>query len=212
MSPETYKAITETPYQHQEMTPVQAAIVPKLPELVAPYDKDGKTRDLLVRARTGTGKTLAFLLPAIEARLRARNNAGAQAMLDMGSSGDEQAAIRSWARTNIGTLILSPTRELASQLAVEASKLASHHKGFQVHLLCGGVSKDKQIKAFKNGSLDIVVATPGRLLDLIRSQPIFADAARTTGTVRHSKPYSSHLSYPLGHHGRSRHTARHGFP
>jgi len=98
-------------------------------------------RDVLGIAQTGTGKTAAFTLPIIE-RL---------------------AVGRAKARMP-RCLVLEPTRELADQVAVAFEKYARNHK-LSVALLIGGVSMGDQIKKLDKG-VDVLIATPGRLLDL----------------------------------------------
>jgi ATP-dependent RNA helicase RhlE len=112
-----------------------------------PHVLEGK--DLLGCAQTGTGKTAAFALPILQ-RLGARPTQG---------------------RPVPRALILSPTRELASQIA--ASFVAyGKHTGLKCAVIFGGVSQHAQEKVLRLGA-DIVVATPGRLLDLM-SQRIVA--------------------------------------
>ena len=178
---DTLKAITVKPFKMSTMTVVQAAVLPLLPDLIKPHDPNPSAddpppaaRDLLVKARTGTGKTLAFLVPAIEARLNAIENAGKQAVRDAGLATDKQLegrAQRIFSRTEVGTLVISPTRELATQIANEALRLAYHHENFEVRLFTGGTSKRLQMRDWMKGRRDLVVATPGRLLDLLHSEP-----------------------------------------
>ncbi|KAF7329892.1 hypothetical protein MKEN_00252900 [Mycena kentingensis (nom. inval.)] len=169
VSPETLKAITVKPFQLVNMSPVQSKVLPLLPDLAKPY-KEGSTelRDLLVRAKTGTGKTLGFLVPAIEARVLA--------LKDTTKGPHFQHA-------SVGTLVVSPTRELATQIATEALKLTQHHKGFEVRLLTGGNSKRMQMREWMKGRKDIVVGTPGRLRDLLASEPSVQEALATTQTL-----------------------------
>ncbi len=103
-------------------------------------------RDVLGRGRTGSGKTLAFVLPVI-ARLGGSNRR---------SAGRDPRA-----------LILAPTRELARQILEVVNPLASAH-GLTATTVFGGVPDRPQIAAFRRG-VDIVVACPGRLEDLLRS-------------------------------------------
>ncbi len=100
--------------------------------------------DVIGTAQTGTGKTAAFSLPIVN-------------MLE-GS------------QTNPRVLVLSPTRELASQTA-DAFKNFSKYSPIETLLIQGGVSMERQIDALKVG-VDVVVATPGRLLDLNRNRAI----------------------------------------
>ncbi|HQF03973.1 MAG TPA: DEAD/DEAH box helicase [Phycicoccus sp.] len=101
-------------------------------------------KDVLGRGRTGSGKTLAFGLPTI-ARLKAAT--------------DERQSKRPRA------LILVPTRELAMQVS-DALEPLVHVTGLRHKLVAGGLSYDKQIFALAKG-IDILVATPGRLVDLM---------------------------------------------
>ena len=101
-------------------------------------------RDLFGCAQTGTGKTAAFALPLIE-RMRAS---------------DRRPAPR-----RCRTLVLAPTRELAAQ--IHASFLAyGRHAGIRAAVVYGGVGQHQQARALMHG-VDVLVATPGRLLDLV---------------------------------------------
>ncbi|GBE87445.1 P-loop containing nucleoside triphosphate hydrolase protein [Sparassis latifolia] len=182
LSPSTLKAITVKPFQLKHMTPVQTAVLSLLPQLSEPWAKvkdipEGEKRtprDLLVKARTGTGKTLAFLVPAIEARQKSIDAHGKQAVIDAGLTTDRSLELRAkriFSRENVGTLIISPTRELATQIANEAIRLSHHHEGFEVRLFTGGNSKKMQMRDWMRGRRDIVVCTPGRLRDLLASEP-----------------------------------------
>jgi ATP-dependent RNA helicase MSS116 len=189
----TFRAIVEKPYQFKTMTPVQAEVVKLLPELALPPDSTSNDvpippRDLLVKAKTGTGKTFAFLIPAIEARVNAIHACGKQAVRDSGLVSDkhlEAQARRQFTREHVGTLIISPTRELATQIANTAIKLTHHHKDFEVRLFFGGSSKRQQMRDFMKGRRDIVVATPGRLRDLLQSEPDVAKGISKCKMVRH---------------------------
>lgn len=193
VSYDTLKAITVKPHRLTHMSPVQAEVLPLLPEIAEPYSPDPPAdgskrppRDLLVKARTGTGKTLAFLVPAIEARLKAIEEAGRQAIKDAGLVSDkhmEARVRRIFTREQVGTLIISPTRELATQIANEALRLTHHHKDFEVRLFVGGQSKRMQMRDWMKGRRDIVVATPGRLRDLLMSEPEIVRGISKTKTV-----------------------------
>ncbi|KAH7921569.1 DEAD-domain-containing protein [Leucogyrophana mollusca] len=176
----TLKALTEKPYQLKHMTSVQAEVLRLLPELAEPYDSEAASdarrsaRDILVKAKTGTGKTFAFLIPAIEARLNAIDAWAKQAVKNAGLAADKQLearARRQFTREHAGTLIISPTRELATQIANTALQLTHHHKDFEVRLFYGGGSRKLQMRDWMKGRRDIVVATPGRLRDLLQSEP-----------------------------------------
>lgn len=107
---------------------------------------------MLAKARTGTGKTTAFLLPTIERIVAARANPTTPAHA-------------------ISALVISPTRELASQIAAEANALTTFQSpAVTAHCFYGGtkISKDERRLEMRS-KLDIMVATPGRLLDLIKN-------------------------------------------
>lgn len=169
------KALTGRPFRLTDMTEVQQRVLSKLPGLVTT-----NREDLLVKAKTGTGKTIAFLSPAISARDAQLEKAVAAANpRDKAKAG----LVRREERTKqLGALVISPTRELASQIAEEAAKLQTHNKDRQVQLLVGGRGRIEQLKRWKsirNGRKDVVVATPGRLRDLL-SEPEVRDAVATT--------------------------------
>jgi ATP-dependent RNA helicase RhlE len=113
-------------------------------------------RDILAGAQTGTGKTAGFTLPLLQ-RLQASDPAGKQ--------------------RRIRALILVPTRELAAQVA-ESVRNYGRHLPFRAAVIFGGVNINPQISKLRKG-VDIVVATPGRLLDHMQQGTIRLDAVDT---------------------------------
>ncbi|KAK2107943.1 ATP-dependent RNA helicase ddx18 [Saguinus oedipus] len=106
-------------------------------------------RDLLAAAKTGSGKTLAFLIPAVELIFK----------------------LKFMPRNGTGVLILSPTRELAMQTFGVLKELMTHH----VHtygLIMGGSNRSAEAQKLANG-INIIVATPGHLLDHMQNTPGF---------------------------------------
>lgn len=101
-------------------------------------------KDLLGCAQTGTGKTAAFTLPILQ-------------LLVKNKTGERRKKIRS--------LIVTPTRELAIQIG-ESFNAYGRHTGLNCTVIFGGVGQGPQVTALKNG-VDVVIATPGRLLDLM---------------------------------------------
>jgi len=128
LSDEIKRSIADRGYTRP--TPVQAQAIPKV---IA-----GK--DLIVRSKTGTGKTAAFSIPVLE-----RLPAGARKPL---------------------ALVLTPTRELAVQVAQEAAELGKH-KDLRVAAIYGGAPMGAQVKALEEGA-EFIVGTPGRVYDHIR--------------------------------------------
>jgi ATP-dependent RNA helicase MSS116 len=169
----------DKPFGYTTMSPVQDAVLSLLPGVA-----EGPGTDLLVKAKTGTGKTLAFLIPAIQTRFNDLE-AHSERLL---AEGVENKALRvkktfDYAKLNAGAVIISPTRELATQIANEAVKAMYHIDKFQVSLFVGGANKLKQMREFRNGRPDIIVATPGRLVDLLESVPEVAEAVGGAKTL-----------------------------
>ncbi len=121
----------------EEPTPIQSQSIP--------YLMEGK--DVIGQAQTGTGKTAAFGIPALE-------------MLDVKSK-------------NVQVLVLCPTRELANQVAEEMSKLAKYQNTKMLPVY-GGQPIDRQIKALRRG-VHIVIGTPGRIMDHIQRKTLKLD-------------------------------------
>jgi superfamily II DNA/RNA helicase len=143
--------------------------------LVAVLAADGKTeafpiqvdtlpdtlagRDVLGRGRTGSGKTIAFALPLV-ARLGGKLAGGnRRGGLPLG-------------------LVLAPTRELATQITATIAPLAEAY-GLRVTTIFGGVSQNRQVEALRQG-VDIIVACPGRLEDLMGQKLVKLDAIEVT--------------------------------
>jgi superfamily II DNA/RNA helicase len=136
-----------------EPTPIQAAT---LPDSLA-------GRDILGRGRTGSGKTYAFLLPLV-ARLMESANA---------SKGANQRMSK-----RPRALILAPTRELVLQIDAALAPLAEV-AGLKTRTVFGGVGQNPQVQAIKSG-VDVVVACPGRLEDLIQQGACDLSAVQIT--------------------------------
>lgn len=105
--------------------------------------------DILASAQTGTGKTAGFTLPLLQVLMNTRKNQH---------------------RRTVRALILTPTRELAAQVG-DNVKAYGTHLSFKTEVIFGGVNINGQIRKLQHGA-DIVIATPGRLLDLVSQQVI----------------------------------------
>ena len=119
-------------------------------------------RDLLGCAQTGTGKTAAFALPVLQ-RLH-ENSPNTPKKPTKGK------AARTPNKRIIRALVLSPTRELAAQIG-DSFRAYSRHMDIRGTNIFGGVSQRPQVRALKQG-VDIVVATPGRLMDLLNQRAL----------------------------------------
>jgi ATP-dependent RNA helicase RhlE len=154
LAPELLRAVAREGYT--EPTPVQAQAIP---EVLA-------SRDVLARAQTGTGKTAAFVLPILQllhgnrptprhpirmAAPRGRRKLGARPQIASGLP--------------IRCLVLTPTRELALQVE-EFVRAYGRERPVRSAVIYGGVGYEQQFEAIKAGP-EIVVATPGRLLDIV---------------------------------------------
>nr|WP_301333950.1 DEAD/DEAH box helicase [Vibrio agarivorans] len=140
--------------EYREPTPIQTEVIPHILQ--------GK--DLIGGANTGSGKTAAFALPLIQQLLE-------------GSSSDKASSRKGG--NFVSHLVLVPTRELASQVAYNI-KSYSYHLRSQIKTVAvfGGVSANSQMLALRGGA-DIIVATPGRLLDLVSSNAIKLNKVKT---------------------------------
>ena len=127
------------------MSPVQQKVLTELPSL---------SSDCLVQAKTGTGKTVAFLLPAIQNLL----SAGPSDRLPKGK---------------VGILVICPVRELALQIAKECAGVTqSLPQKFECHTAFGGTARASSLNKFMSGNPTILIATPGRLDDILGEEPV----------------------------------------
>ena len=142
-----------TDLEYQQPTPIQAQAIPSV--LAG--------RDLIAGANTGSGKTATFALPLLQQ-----------------IHTDKQSSTTNTRDGNyVAGLILVPTRELAKQVADSIRSYAVHFNGaIKTVAVFGGVSVNTQMQALRGGT-DILVATPGRLLDLISSNAIKLDRVKT---------------------------------
>lgn len=194
-------ALTTQPFFFQKLSEVQQQVFHLLPELSKSEVglPDGRGRDMLCKARTGTGKTIAFLVPALQARLNTLQEVKSGMKDEFLDELDPQSPILKklpppgnkrrgamladeYARSYAGTLIIAPTRELAHQIGEEAKKLLSRQSERRVHIWVGGEKAVEQKKKWRRLSRDVVVATPGRLLDFLKNDE-FCVAMKRVETV-----------------------------
>ncbi len=178
------RAVSDLGYT--QPTEVQAKVIPLA---MGSGKADEASIDLMVSSQTGSGKTAAFLLPvlntliaqkAIEAaaeqaefeRQRAQAAASGEAAPKRAKRKNPMQS-RNFKAAVPGALVLCPTRELAQQVAQDAIELVKHCKNLRVANVVGGMPYQLQIAKLQNA--DLVVATPGRLLDLQRSLQIKLD-------------------------------------
>jgi hypothetical protein len=153
LSPPLYRALRET-FGFERLAKVQGATL----ELLL------RGEDVFAKAKTGGGKTLGFLVPALDRLLKAGGSGGG------GGGGG---------RGRIGALIISPTRELALQILEEARTLATFVPALRVDCSIGGTNINGERGRYSRGGVpvvDILVATPGRCVDHIKTSPGFAQA------------------------------------
>jgi ATP-dependent RNA helicase DeaD len=139
LSPEILKAVDKMGFE--EAAPIQSAVIPLA--LAG--------RDIVGQSATGSGKTCAFAIPAIE-----KTDAGVK---------------------KVQVLILCPTRELAVQVSEEFAKLAFFKRGIQSTPIYGGQSYERQFRALAAGT-QIVIGTPGRILDHLDRGTLKVDALK----------------------------------
>ncbi|XP_021748836.1 DEAD-box ATP-dependent RNA helicase 31-like [Chenopodium quinoa] len=148
ISPLSLKAIKDVGYE--KMTMVQAATLPVIL----------KGKDVMAKAKTGTGKTVAFLLPSIETVLKT------------------PPAGRDQKKPPILVLVICPTRELATQAAKEAKTLLKYHPSIGAQVVIGGTRLSLEQKHTQTNPCQILVATPGRLIDHMENTAGFATRLR----------------------------------
>ena len=141
LSEELLRAVDELGFE--EMTEIQAQSIPLLLQ----------GRDVVGRSNTGTGKTAAFGIPAVE-------------------------SITEDERRSVAVLILCPTRELAMQACEEIRKFAKFKRCVKACAVYGGASMERQILELKRGA-NIVIGTPGRVMDHIRRRTLKLENLRT---------------------------------
>ncbi|MDM0043668.1 DEAD/DEAH box helicase [Variovorax dokdonensis] len=182
LAPELVAATTDLGFL--KPTEVQARAIP-----LAMGSGDDRFVDLMVSSRTGSGKTAAFLLPVLhtlleqEAKAEADRRAEQQRLAAEAAERGEVAPKRPRRRNPAdprnfrpaepGALVLCPTRELAQQVAQDAIELVRRCRGLRIANVVGGMPYQLQIARLQGANL--VVATPGRLLDLQRSGQIRLD-------------------------------------
>ena len=140
LAPAILQALSDQGYVHP--TPIQAQAIPIVLQ----------GRDVMGAAQTGTGKTASFSLPIIQLLLAQANSSASPA------------------RHPVRALILTPTRELADQVA-ENIKSYSRHTPLRTAVVFGGMDMAPQTAALRSG-IEIVIATPGRLLDHIQQKTV----------------------------------------
>jgi len=140
LSPDILRALNDQGYVNP--TPIQAQAIPIVLQ----------GRDVMGAAQTGTGKTAGFSLPIIQLLLAQANTSASPA------------------RHPVRALILTPTRELADQVA-ENVKAYSRHTALRATVVFGGIDMAPQTAALRSG-IEIVIATPGRLLDHVQQKTI----------------------------------------
>jgi len=146
IAPESARALVEV-FKYELLTKIQARVIP--------FALKGD--DVFGKAKTGHGKTIGFLIPMIE-KLVAKKR-----------------TMRNGNGSNILALIISPTRELAFQIHNEGKTMLTFHKNLNIACVVGGTSKKKDMGLItgggrrRGGYCDILVATPGRLLDHIET-------------------------------------------
>ena len=183
LAPELVTAVAEMEYT--QPTVVQEKVIPMAMVSNTTGSATGFT-DLMVSSQTGSGKTAAFLLPVLHTLLQRQAETAAReraefdaAVADAIAKGEappkrpkrkDPTNTRNFKAATPGALVLCPTRELAQQVAHDAIDLVRHCRGLRIASVVGGMPYQLQIAKLQNA--DLVVATPGRLLDLQRSMQI----------------------------------------
>jgi superfamily II DNA/RNA helicase len=190
LAPELIRAVADLGYT--QPTTVQLKTIPKALPDQTQTAAGQRFIDLMVSSQTGSGKTAAFLLPVLHTLLKNQAEAEAkeraafdQAVAEAAAKGEpapkrpkrkDPTNARNFKAPSPGALVVCPTRELAQQVAHDAIELVKHCRGLRVANVVGGMPYQLQIAKLQNA--DLVVATPGRLLDLQRSMQIKLDQVK----------------------------------
>ena len=185
LAPELLQAVKDLGFT--QPTTVQLRTIPLA--MQGTGQATAKFNDLMVSSQTGSGKTAAFLLPVLHTLLKQQADAETKERADFESACAEAIAKgeappkrakrkdptnpRHFTAAQPGALIVCPTRELAQQVAHDAIDLVRHCRGLRIANVVGGMPYQLQIAKLNNANL--VVATPGRLLDLQRSMQLKLD-------------------------------------
>jgi len=187
LAPELLQAVADLGYT--QPTTVQLQTIPKALPDAAAEGQAQKFIDLMVSSQTGSGKTAAFLLPVLHTLLKNQADAAERERAEFDAACAHALANgeappkrnrrkdptnpRHFKAATPGALVVCPTRELAQQVAHDAIELVKHCRGLRVANIVGGMPYQLQIARLQNA--DLVVATPGRLLDLQRSMQVKLD-------------------------------------
>ena len=187
LAPELIQAVKDLGFT--QPTSVQLKTVPLAMRAEGQKSAGGDFVDLMVSSQTGSGKTAAFLLPVLHTLLKQQEQAefdlrvayetAVSEAAEKGEPAPKRAKRkdptnpRHFSAAKPGALIVCPTRELAQQVAHDAIDLVKHCRGLRIANIVGGMPYQLQIAKLQNANL--VVATPGRLLDLQRSMQIKLD-------------------------------------
>ncbi len=187
LAPELIQAVKDLGFT--QPTTVQLKTIPLAMQGESAGGDAARFIDLMVSSQTGSGKTAAFLLPVLHTLLTQQAQAEAKERADFERVVAEAAAKgeappkrakrkdptnpRHFSPAAPGALVVCPTRELAQQVAHDAIDLVQHCRGLRIANIVGGMPYQLQIAKLQNANL--VVATPGRLLDLQRSMQIKLD-------------------------------------
>lgn len=136
-------------------TPIQVLVIPALLKT---------NKNIIARARTGTGKTAAFALPLIQSIVESKKT------LSINSTNSLDTQTKNAKTSYIKALLLEPTRELAAQAGSELASFSSSNK-VKISVIYGGASYTQQLKELRE-TPDIVVGTPGRIKDHLESHKL----------------------------------------
>ncbi len=152
-SPMPFSELNLRPEMNRALDDMGFEFCSPIQEKSLPYSLS--SHDVVGKAQTGTGKTAAFLLAVFEDLLKAQ---------------PEEERYAGEARA----LILAPTRELVVQIAKDAEILAKY-TDLQIHTLVGGMDYNRQLNKLNSSLVDILVATPGRLIDFCEKREVYLD-------------------------------------
>lgn len=167
LNPAVHKALGPGGFGYEMLSLPQSRFLPQL------LDASARHTDAFIKASTGSGKTLGFLLPALQTAIFDRRSSSSAA----GTAGTAGTAC-------VRILILSPSRELASQTEHEARKLLVHAPQVRTGLMIGGIDKKRDLRMLTEATPHLLIATPGRLADVMFDTAHPAAARALSSCVR----------------------------
>lgn len=176
IQPQTLAALTSAPLSYNIMTPIQRGVLKDAARLSDPSLTGAR---IIMQSDVGTGKTLAYAIPAIDARFRAIEMVRAgkyptNYVADQDTQGEElsdEERCNRYRQDTVGVIIVCPTREESRKVGRVVRRLAEA-SGLETHIFAGGSSAHDQRERLLTEPRDLIIGTPGRILTNLAFVPL----------------------------------------